>query len=143
MTIEDDDVNEHVVINQKMTGVEVEGKNGGLIKKVKEFESKLVEESFDDLEDGEPQAENENLKKFWFKELPKGEEIAFKRAITVAGAKHLRKGIICWIFDSELRLFIMKRYDGLQYLNNNRKSFNSLPLCELKELARMKLFKII
>ena len=53
VNIEDDDVNEHVVINQKMTEVVVEGDDGGLIKKVKE-DSNLVEEFFDDLEDIKP-----------------------------------------------------------------------------------------
>ena len=140
VAVEDDDVDEHIVINQEMTEGIVEDNDGGLFEKVKELDSILVEESLDVCEEVEPQAEN--LKKLWFKELPKDEEMAFKQAITVAGAKHLKQGIICWIFDSELRLFILKRYDGLQYLKNSIKSFNSLPLCELKELARMKLINL-
>lgn len=144
---EDDDVNEHLVLNQKMTEVEISGGESEIIKKVKEVGSKHVEEPFDtsrdvEPESVEPEATNEDLKKLWFKELPKREELAFKQAISVSGAENLKKGIICWIFDSELSLFVLKRFDGLQYLKNSRKSFNSLPLCELKELARMKLINL-
>ena len=139
----DDDINEHVVIQHNLTSVVMEGDEGEKDINLKEVSSRIFEEPpVDETRDVEPEAPNENLKKFWFKELPKSEEIAFKQAINVTGAEHLKKGIMSWFYDSELRLFVLKRYDGLQYLKNNRKSFNSLPLCELKELARMKLINL-
>ena len=59
----------------------------------------------------------------------------YKKDYDVSGTDELKKGIISWFFDSELQLFVIKRYDGLQYLEKMIKVFNSLPKCELMELA--------
>ena len=54
----------------------------------------------------------------------------------------LKKGIISWFFDSELKVFVIKRFDGTQYLAKTLKTFNSLLKCELKELAWKELINL-
>ncbi len=39
-------------------------------------------------------------------------------------------------------MFVIKRYDGTQYLKKTLKTFNSLPKCEIKELAWKELINL-
>ena len=84
----------------------------------------------------------EEFKKSWFRKFEKTKKLSFKSSIDVSGTKELKKGIISWFFDSELKLFVIKRFDGLQYLKNNLKTFSSLPINEIKELAWKELINI-
>ena len=43
--------------------------------------------------------------------------------------------ILSWAYDRYLDVFIIKRIDGIQYLKRSIRSFNQLPLCELRVLA--------
>ena len=72
----------------------------------------------------------------WFKDIPEKTKTVYKEIIKIPGVGDLRKGIISWFFDNELQLFVLKRFDGLQYLANNLSVFNYLPYLELKELAK-------
>ena len=60
----------------------------------------------------------------------------------MSGTKEFKRGIISWFFDSELKLSVIKRLDGLQYLKSNLKTFISLPKYEIKELAWKELINI-
>ena len=62
---------------------------------------------------------SDELRKGWFRKFEKTKEISFKASVDVSGTKELKRGIISWFFDSELKLFVIKRFDGLQYLKNN------------------------
>ncbi len=41
-----------------------------------------------------------------------------------------------------MKVFVIKQFDGTQYLKKTLKTFNSLPKCELKELAWKKLINL-
>ena len=43
--------------------------------------------------------------------------------------------ILSWAYDQYLDVFMIKRIDGIQYLKRSIRSFNQLPLCELRVLA--------
>ncbi|KAI3814213.1 hypothetical protein L1987_18961 [Smallanthus sonchifolius] len=43
--------------------------------------------------------------------------------------------IISWFYDSDTKLFTIKRSDGVQYLKPRIKYFNTLPRCEINGLA--------
>ena len=43
--------------------------------------------------------------------------------------------ILSWAYDQYLDVFMIKRIDGIQYLKRTIRSFNQLPLCELRVLA--------
>ena len=88
-------------------------------------------EEVSESEDMEPT--RVELKNSWFIKVEKAKEISFKSSIDVSGTKELKRGIISWFFDSELKLFVIKRFDGLQSLKNNLKTFSSLPKYEIKE----------
>ena len=103
----------------------------------------MNEEKRDDVNEPEDVEPNrEELKKSWFRKFEKAEEIAYKSSVDVSGLKELKKGIINWFYDSELNLFVIKRFDGLKYLKNNLKTFSSLPKYEIKELAWKELINI-
>ena len=126
-------MNEHVVINQSKTNVVFEADEAKSMIGIDDFESTANDES-QDSEDSGPS--RENLKTSWFKKLPdKAKKISFKANISLSAAREPKKGIISWFYDNDLSLFVIKRYDGIQYLKNNLKTFSSMPKCEIKELA--------
>ncbi|MDV3194607.1 MAG: hypothetical protein Q8886_02740, partial [Candidatus Phytoplasma australasiaticum] len=43
------------------------------------------------------------------------------------------------MFDEELQLFVIKRFDGVQYVEKDKKKFNSFPKSELRDLAKLDL----
>ncbi|KAI3815602.1 hypothetical protein L1987_15276 [Smallanthus sonchifolius] len=43
--------------------------------------------------------------------------------------------IISWFYDNDIKLFAIKRYDGVQYLKPRIKYFNTLPRCEMNGLS--------
>ncbi|KAI3774003.1 hypothetical protein L1987_48545 [Smallanthus sonchifolius] len=43
--------------------------------------------------------------------------------------------IISWFYDDDMKLFALKRSDGVQYLKPRIKYFNTLPRCEMNGLA--------
>ena len=47
--------------------------------------------------------------------------------------------ILSWAYDQYLDVFMIKRLDGIQYLKRSIRSFNQLPLCELRVLAEEKM----
>ena len=53
-----------------------------------------------------------------------------------SNSRKATSGIISWFYDAELKLFVIKRFDGVQYFPPRVKYFNSLPLLELKDLVR-------
>ena len=133
---DDDDIDEHVVPKQSVTDVVFEANTGECPINLEELRSELNEE----LDVGQSQTPVRELTKdekikLWFKREEKKEVLAIKKSYKSPAAKDLKRGIINWFFDADLQLFVLKRYDGLQYLKKKLKVFNSLPKCELKELA--------
>ena len=50
-------------------------------------------------------------------------------------APSYRGRIISWFYDAELKLFVIKRYDGCQFLKVSKDAFNSLPETDFDDLA--------
>ena len=47
--------------------------------------------------------------------------------------------IFSWMFDSQSRLFCIKRSDGVQYLKSRMKYLSLLPKCEIRVLKQLDL----
>ena len=134
----DDNVQEHLLPPLEVTEVVMEISENDKVSDFNEARSNMTQESQADpgIDVARPDMENEHLKKMWFKDIPEKDKIVYKETIEIPGASDLKKGIISWFYDNELQLFVLKRFDGLQYLKNSLSVFNTLPYLELKELAK-------
>ena len=132
----EEDIDEHVILSQSKTDVVFDTVGGEMIVDLSEIWNAINEEDKEEVNESEDtKPTREELKKGWFRKVEKVKDLSFKDSIDVSGNKELKRGIISWFFDSELKLFVIKRFDGLQYLKNNLKTFSSLPKYEIKELA--------
>lgn len=75
----------------------------------------------------------------WFKKVVEKEEIAYKKSIDASSATEAKSRILSWRFDAELDLFVISRFDGIQYFERNIDKFKTLRESDLKELARLDL----
>ena len=135
---DDDDIEEHIVLDQSKTEVEIEENIGDARKELSEIRSSVYEESGESMSElNKEEPSREELKKLWFrKQSESGNVVTYKANIDASGIREPKKGIISWFFDTDLKLFVIKRYDGIQYLKNSLKTFNSIPKCEIKDLAK-------
>ena len=137
----DDDAQEHILPPVKVTEVVGDTSVNEKNEELNEVRSTINQNNQADpgIDVVESDTENEHLKQTWFKDVPEKMKIVYKEHIETTGDSNLKKGIISWFFDNELQLFVLKRFDGLQYLENKLSVFNSLPYLELKELAKKSL----
>ncbi|KAI3712456.1 hypothetical protein L1987_71013 [Smallanthus sonchifolius] len=70
----------------------------------------------------------------WKKELPKSPTQPAQKERYVNKERCVGR-IISWFYDEEVKLFALKRSDGVQYLKPRIKYFNTLPRCEMNGLA--------
>ncbi|KAI3682972.1 hypothetical protein L1987_83391 [Smallanthus sonchifolius] len=76
----------------------------------------------------------------WKKELPKSPIQPAQKERYVNKERCVGR-IISWFYDEEIKLFALKRFDGVQYLKPRIKYFNTLPRCEMNGLATKPLIK--
>ena len=87
----------------------LDGVIGATLIDLEELKSSIIEGG-KELEETEPA--RENLKMAWFKKLPEKHVLQYKSTVNLSGTKEPSQGIISWFFDSEVKLFVIKRYDG-------------------------------
>ena len=117
-SVESEDDLDHVVLKKRTSEPEIVGEPGLNVNDLKE----------------QVQAEK---KASWFR--PRPPSPVFKKFIDTTGVRETTKGIKSWFYDAELKLFVIRRYDGVQYLPKSIKAFNTLPKYELRDLARLEL----
>ena len=81
---EDEDINEHIVLNQSKTEVVLDGVIGATLIDLEELKSSIIEGG-KELEETEPA--RENLKMAWFKKLPEKHVLQYKSTIYFSGTK--------------------------------------------------------
>ncbi|XP_076902849.1 uncharacterized protein LOC143557729 [Bidens hawaiensis] len=79
----------------------------------------------------------EGCAQWFFKTKKPAVPTMFKKSYNIKGYAESKKGIICWLYDKQLKLFVIKRYDGIQYFKKALRSLNTLPECEVKDLAKL------
>ena len=106
---EDEDINEHIVSNQSKTEVVFEEDMDVNVVDLAEVKSTLNEEGQDTGEINETELTKESLRSAWFKRLLEKQVLQYKSNVNISGTKELSQWIISWFFDSELKVFVIKR----------------------------------
>ena len=83
---EDEDINEHMVLNQSKMEAVLEGDAGATLIDLEEIKSS-VNEGGEEIEEEEP--ERENLRMVWFRKLPEKQVLPYKSTVNLLGTKEL------------------------------------------------------
>ena len=78
----------------------------------------------------------------FIQELLKKKKVRSKRIISsmdISGKRVPKGRILGWYYDSELKIFALKRHDGVQYMDRKLAVFSSLPKTDILRLARLPL----
>jgi hypothetical protein len=127
----DVDIDEHIV-SPSQTKVIIQDEDG---ERVVDLDENLDETT--DSEDDLPDRLKDNP---MFRPLKKMKKVKTGISeVDITGKRVPKRGIIGWYYDADLKLFAIKRYDGVQYFEKKLAVFSSLPRFEIRDLARLEL----
>ena len=99
---------------------------------LKSFEDPATEIPADDATET---PERKSMRSEWFKKV--SEQPKLKTHYDVKG--NYKGVIISWRYDASLKLFAIKRSDGIQYFGKTLRDLSSLPKCEIGRLSQLNL----
>ena len=109
-----DDIDEHMVIEQPVTEMVFEDNSEKDPIDLEELRTEInVESDAGQTQTPVGELSKDEKRRLWFKREEKKEALAIKKLIKSPAARNLKQGIISWFFDADLKLFVLKRYDGL------------------------------